>query len=260
MDRTQALEHRVTVLEAEVAQLREFVNAFRSSTKLGPLEPVVVHGGRPAPTAVTPMTPAPAPVKGQGRGVWVFSGNATSYQMIHVWKWLDIPAKDQAHGPDNAAVIVMVVFSPGVRGDPDKPALAQFRAAGKTVYGLVLEAGQGNSVKIPDNLIPNDHQLTLSLDDDFEGFRDTAGNHEVARKKKTVFREVYASSSHVKDQVSLAGTGLRAVGARDKSMCVAGQCVSAALYQCDSCTGQQYCGEHTRYHAWHLNAGCPGRK
>ena len=274
MDRPHALEHRVAVLEGEVAQLREFVNAFRSSMKLGPLEPPVVHGTLgPRPTTTEPQ-PRPLSLS-RGKGVWIFRGNATSEQMEHVREWLAIPVENHARSAEDAAVIIFVAFAPGGRTDPDKSALAQFYAAGKTVYGLVLEAGTGNTVRIPDNLISSDRQLTLTLDDDFQGMRGTGSNRDAAQRKRMVFHEAYssanrikdpvsleayASSSKVKDPVSLAGTGLRGVGAQVGGSCVVRGCAGTVLYQCDGCSEQQYCGDHTQHGAHHLNAGCPGRK
>jgi len=251
-------------LEVEVAQLRAFVNTFRGSMGLPPLEALPLTPlPAPVPAAVPARAPAPVQRVGELKGVWLHSHNATADQMRHLAQFLAIPPQPPGVTLETAAIIIVVVFVPGGRADLPRKVLDHPPFAGKTIYAVTLAVGT-LSVPLPDNVVPVHEQLNLTLDDDFAGIRDTPTNNAIRHNKERIFRDVYTKYRSVRDPVLFPvrflgpNPGLSGIGSRLASGCASIGCKDAVLYQCEGCKDRQYCGVHAAIHKDH-SSKCPGR-
>jgi hypothetical protein len=264
------LSRRVTALEAEVVQLREFVNAVRSSLGMTPMQaprPQLLHVPPPSPSDASrlPAFPFPAPAtttsaQGAPGLIWYHTENATTDQMRALAMWLQVDESRMTFIEADASTVVHVVFSPGGRADVTNLARAGHRFRLKQNILIVLAVGK-LPVTVPDIFIPSDRRWCINLDDDFVAPRETSENDSARR---ALSRLLNGPLNNIRAAVdtSPAPPALESVGARLPDRCYRPGCSEAVLHQCSGCKSIQYCGMHVGNHAGHATfcGGTRGRR
>lgn len=262
MDRPSARElelgRRVAVLEAEMAQMRAFVNVFRASMHLDPLQPPVPEIA-PVPAHQPQAQSQPLPAQGGRRAagirIWIQNVNLFAALLDSTKKWLALPNQFLATSPGDAHVILVLVWSPGGRADVTGVPFASY--GNKEVFAVVLAPGT-DPVSLPPGHVPKTRTVSLLLNDDFDDLKDEK-QRQLARQFRAVLKaELPGLQSRIESSVTTADSppppsqsrvtihGLMALGAECRAECIMIGCQNQALYQCGACTGLWYCGEHAK--------------
>ena len=237
------LTQRVARLEAEMAQVRAFVNMFRASMGQAPLQPPV-----PDVVAVpsrTPTTTRPSHVparKSPGiQLIWLERRNATKDQVQSFKVYLDLPDNRYAINAESASVIVAFAFSPGNRADVSDFTMHAPPFAGKSVYLVILAAGQA-PVNVYGSVIPQDQQFSFPLDDNFVEIRNPTG--EDARRNLSKLRTLLKQNLAINSSILSSLPTIESVGASIPRTCA--MCKEIAVYQSPEGVDFRYCTEHVR--------------
>jgi hypothetical protein len=243
MDRPSGRElelgQRVARLEAEMAQLRAFVNVFRASMGQAPLQPPIPDV---IPATVLPGDKPPYRLPGAPL-IWVFKNNATNDQLASFKAVLGIPVDRYAIDGQYASVIVTLVFAPGGRADVTDLDLNAAPFAGKQNCVVVLTAGNGR-VYVPAAKIGNILQFSFPLDDSFVAIRDL--DETTTRKDLLKLRTWLKQNLGINARLPSLLPVLQAVGASFPHGCGIDECTNTAVYQAKEGSSMFYCSLHAR--------------
>jgi len=246
------LERRVAVLEAEVVQLRAFMNGVRASLKLEPAPiPTVApvphhHHQQPQQPAAIRAPPAVARRHG-GIRLWIENVNLFPALLESTRKWLAFPEEFIASSPEEARVILVLVWSPGGRADVTRVPWDSYY--NKSVFAVVMGPGTV-PVELPAGHVPKTRTVSLLLGDGFDDLKDEK-QRALARQFRSVLKAEFPGiqaqiESSVTYPMTVAVHGLSAVGAKSHFECSMIGCQNPALFHCEACANQLYCGVHAK--------------